>query len=107
MPKTKPFSELKRKAPDTPERRLQSEQRRRAIKVGLVLGKLCDEHDVSRAGADQTYLEPGSGNTSIEHEEDVYLTTLRDSVELLGGELEINAVFPDQIVTLVPAEKPD
>ena len=91
MPKTKPFSELLRKMPDTPERRLRSEQRRRAMETGLALGKLCDE---------TTHLP-----TSIEHEEDVYLSTLRESIELLGGHLEINAVFPDRTVTLVPAQE--
>lgn len=107
MPNTKPFSELKRKTPDTPERRLQSEQRRRAIDVGLALGKLCDEHDAAQAGTAQAHLDTRSAHTSITHEEDVYLKTIRDSVEMLGGKLEINAIFPDRTVTLVPAEKPD
>lgn len=107
MPKTRPFSELTRKMPDTPERRLHSEQRRRAIRVGLVLGKLCDEHDASQSGAGQTHADIQPGDTCIEHEEDIYLATLRESVEMLGGELEIKAVFPDQTVTLVPADTPE
>lgn len=37
----------------------------------------------------------------IEREEDVYLSTLRRYVAALGGELEINAVFPDRTVSLV------
>lgn len=107
MPKTRPFSELTRKMPDTPERRLHSEQRRRAIRVGLVLGKLCDEHEAAQTGAGQAPSETQSANTSIGHEEDVYLATLRESVEMLGGTLEIKAVFPDQIVTLVPTDTLD
>lgn len=40
----------------------------------------------------------------IEHEEDVSLSTLRDYIAALGGYLEINAVFPDGKVTLLPTE---
>jgi hypothetical protein len=40
----------------------------------------------------------------IEHEEDLYLSTLRSHVAALGGELEVNAVFPDGKVALVPAD---
>ena len=36
----------------------------------------------------------------IEHEEDVYLSTLRNYVEALGRRLEIAAVFPDQVLRL-------
>jgi hypothetical protein len=41
----------------------------------------------------------------IEHEEDLYLSTLRSYVAALGGELEVNAAFPDGKVALVPAER--
>ncbi len=40
----------------------------------------------------------------IEHEEDLYLSTLRSYVEALGGRLEVNAVFADGVVSLVAAE---
>lgn len=106
MPKTRPFSELRAKLPDTPESRMRSEQRRRAIEVSLVLGKLCDEHETAPT-ASQSPSDTQPAKTSIEHEEDVYLATLRESVEMLGGTLEINAVFPDQTVTHVPAETPE
>jgi hypothetical protein len=43
----------------------------------------------------------------LEHKEDLYLSTLRDYVEALGGRLEIYAVFPDQTVSLaVPVSEP-
>lgn len=35
----------------------------------------------------------------------VYLSTLRRYVAALGGELEVNAVFPDRTVTLVAAHR--
>lgn len=37
-------------------------------------------------------------------EEDLYLSMLGGYVEALGGRLEVNAVFPDETVTLVAAK---
>jgi transcriptional regulator with XRE-family HTH domain len=67
------------------------------------LAALRSERGVSQrqvAGA----LGVSQANVSrIEHEEDVYLSTLRRYVAALGGELEVTAVFPDERVTLVAA----
>ena len=95
MPKTKPWSELARQIPDTPERRIRKKEVLRAMDIGAMLGELQDhgwtvedeQHDV----------------LTIEHEEGVYLSAIRTYVELLG-ELEINAVFPGRTVRLVPPE---
>lgn len=39
----------------------------------------------------------------IEHEEDLYLSTLRAYVAEMGGRLELRAVFPDGSVEIIPA----
>ncbi len=42
-------------------------------------------------------LEKSQGNVSeLERRTDVYLSTLREYVEALGGELEVNAIFDGQ-----------
>ncbi len=41
----------------------------------------------------------------IEHEDDLYLSTLREYVEALGGELQIKAVFEDQEIYLAVPRK--
>lgn len=47
-------------------------------------------------------LDVSQANVSrIEHEDDVYLSTLRAYIEALGGELEITARFPDGDVVRV------
>jgi transcriptional regulator with XRE-family HTH domain len=52
-------------------------------------------------------LNVSQANVSrIEHEEDLYLSTLRGYVAALGGELELRAVFPDRTVTLVAGPRP-
>lgn len=107
MPKTRPFSELRAKLPDTPERRMRSAQRQHAIEIALVLGKLRDECEATPQNVPDASNAPHLKASHVSHQEDVYLSTLRSYVEMLGGELTINAVFPDQTVTLVPAKTPD
>lgn len=47
-------------------------------------------------------LNVSQSNVSrIEHEEDIYLSTLTDYIEALGGHLEVAAVFPDRTVKLM------
>jgi transcriptional regulator with XRE-family HTH domain len=41
-----------------------------------------------------------SGVSRIEHQTDVYLSTLRSYIEAMGGRLEIAAVFPDDRVSI-------
>jgi transcriptional regulator with XRE-family HTH domain len=47
-------------------------------------------------------LEVSQPNISrIEQEDDVYLSTLVRYVAALGGQLEVNAVFPEETITLL------
>jgi broad specificity phosphatase PhoE len=96
--KTKPRAQLRDKIEDTPERRILAAQYRRAMDTADALGKLLDECSDP--------AQPLSA-TRVEHNEDEYFSALRNYVELLGGELEIKAVFPDRTVTLVPANTPE
>ena len=57
--------------------------------VGLAAELATSQHNVSR----------------IEHQEDLYLSTLRAYVEALGGRLELAAVFVDGRVLLDPHPK--
>lgn len=41
----------------------------------------------------------------IERSDNLYLSTLADYVDALGGHLEINAVFDDNVVSLGPVGK--
>jgi hypothetical protein len=96
MPGRRPFSELLEGIQSDPERWHQTLQCKRAIEVSLALGRLLD-CNVADAGCQPNI-------SRIEHEEDIYLSTLREYVAALGGELEINVVFPDRKVRLEPAE---
>jgi DNA-binding XRE family transcriptional regulator len=43
--------------------------------------------------------------SKIEHRTDLYLSTLADYVEALGGKLEIRAVFPDREMRITQFEE--
>jgi transcriptional regulator with XRE-family HTH domain len=77
------------------------DEQKRAMRVALALGKLREQRGATqREVADA--LDVSQSNVSrIEHEDDVYLSTLRGYVEALGGKLEIRAVFPDDQVVLI------
>src|SRR5437016_4961393 len=53
------------------------------------------QHQVAQA------LGSSQANVSkLERRDDVYLSTLSDYVEALGGSLELRAVFPDEVITI-------
>jgi transcriptional regulator with XRE-family HTH domain len=68
--------------------------------TALALGRLRESRAVTqRALADK--LAVSQANISrIEHEEDVYISTLRSYVEALGGRLELRAVFDDGTIDI-------
>ncbi len=43
--------------------------------------------------------------SKIEHRTDLYLSTMSEYVEALGGKLEIRAVFPDQEIRITQFER--
>jgi DNA-binding XRE family transcriptional regulator len=105
MPKTKPFSMLAAKVKADPVRRARIEAEKRAMKDALALSALRSRQRVTQSEVAATLGVSQANISRIEHEEDLYLSTLRDYVAALGGRLEINAVFPDGKVTLIPAEE--
>lgn len=102
MPKTRPFSELAARAKSDPQRKLRIEEMGRALADAQSLAEL-------RSGRGQTQrqladaMNVSQANVSrVEHQEDLYLSTLRDYVAALGGNLELTAVFPESRVTFSP-----
>lgn len=104
MIKTHPFAEIAAKHADDPERKARREQYKRAMSDALALGELRQHLGLTQQDI-AAKLSVSQPNVSrIEREEDVYLSTLREYVEALGGRLEITAVFPDQTIALLPKQ---
>jgi DNA-binding XRE family transcriptional regulator len=103
MTKTRPFSELTEKAMADPVRRERIAAYERAIEDVLRLAELRAARGLTQRDVAGALAVSQANISRIEHEEDLYLSTLRSYVAALGGELELCAVFPDRRVRLVAA----
>ena len=101
--KTKSFTELLATIEADPARRLRIAAYQRAIEDALALAELRAQRGATQREVAERLGVTQANVSRIEHEEDVYLSTLRAYVAALGGEIEINAVFPDGTVRLVAA----
>ena len=66
----------------------------------LALSRLREERGVTQQELAEQMRVTQANISRVEHQEDLYLSTLRNYVEALGGKLEIHAVFDDQTVDL-------
>ncbi|HEY7029764.1 MAG TPA: hypothetical protein VH482_00490 [Thermomicrobiales bacterium] len=95
----RPFAELAAKMDADPEQRALVAEYERAMRDALALADVRATLGTNRQAVDDS----SNGRTEvrcIQHDEDTYLSTLRDYVEDLGGELELIAVFPEGRVRL-------
>ncbi len=105
MTKTKPFAEFAEKVKAVPVRRERIAVGKRALEDALALAQLRARQDKTQQEMAEILGVIQANISRIEHEEDLYLSTLRGYLAALGAELEVNAVFPDGKVTLVPAKR--
>ena len=95
------WSDIRNAMLDEPIQRHLRDELRRANDLALEVGRLREQHAALAAQA------PPAADGAIEpselaiHETE-YLAALRESIEALGGRLEIAAVFPDQRITFAP-----
>jgi DNA-binding XRE family transcriptional regulator len=104
MTRTRPFADLAAEAKADPVRRERIATYKRAMLDALALAELRAQRGVTQQDVAGKLGVTQANISRIEHEEDLYLSTLRGYVAALGGELEVNAVFADGKVALVPAE---
>lgn len=70
---------------------------RAALDVALALDELRKSRGVTQVDVAKA-MEIGQGGVSLlERRRDLFLSTLRDYIEALGGELEVAAVFGDDV----------
>jgi len=93
MPKTHKFSTLRERIGSDAKRRERLEQMTRAADDALRLADLRDKKGVSQEALAAVLAVSQANVSRIEHEDDVYLSTLRRYVAALGGQLEITARF--------------
>jgi len=96
----KPFRDLAAQVTATPEGRERVDEYRRLMDAIVTLYRLREQRGLTEVDVAKA-LDVTQGNVSrVENAADLYLSTLARYVEALGGKLELNAVFPDQVVAL-------
>jgi DNA-binding Xre family transcriptional regulator len=100
MTKTKKFRELADSIKANPRRHQRIEQYRRAMDNALALAELRKAERITQRELARRLNMSQANVSRIEHEQDVYLSTLQHYVEALGGEIELTAVFGDRRIKL-------
>jgi DNA-binding Xre family transcriptional regulator len=97
--------ELSKEVRKRPGAAAEIDARKRAIVSAVRLAELRQQIGKTQTELAQV-LEMTQANVSrIEHSENLYLRTLADYVGALGGHIEVNAVFDDDVVPLGLVEK--
>lgn len=92
------FEELRAK---TPEGKARVAAARHALEDALGLAELREKKGMTQTDV-ATALAVSQANVSkLEHQEDVYFSTMRRYIEALGGQMRVTAVFEDEEVPLV------
>lgn len=98
----KNFKTLSSQVRGDPKRADRVDEHKRAIADSLGLGELRAKRDVTQVVLAKSAGISQARVSTIERQEDLYLSTLGSYVAALGGKLEVRAVFDDETVQLVP-----
>jgi predicted transcriptional regulator len=94
------FSELR--AQMSPEAQSHSAARAEAMLVEMQLQELRKNRQVTQVELAKVMSVEQATISKIEHREDMYVSTLREYVKALGGELKLVASFPDTEIQVHP-----
>ena len=97
------FSEL-RKRMDL-ERRARNADRAAALIAAIDLAELRGARNLTQEELANRLQISQSNVSRLEHRDDILISTLRQVVEAMGGELKVEAVFPDGGVRLTRYER--
>lgn len=99
---SKKFSELREKMP--PGAQARASARADAMLVEMRLNELRKRRQVTQVEVAKSMdIEQGSVS-KIESREDMYVSTLREYIKALGGELKLVASFPDGEIQVVSSK---
>jgi DNA-binding XRE family transcriptional regulator len=102
MTRTQNFAELRQRLRSDPKALAQIDAYRDALQAVLALNELREARGVTQTELAEAWEVSQANVSRVEHEQDLYLSTLSAYVAALGGQLELTAVFPDQSVQLKP-----
>lgn len=96
----KPFRELAEPILRDPARRRRAEAYRAEVRRLAALGDVRRARAYTQEQLAQAMGKPQTHISRLEHQTDLYVSTLRRYVEAMGGQLEVRAVFPDATLTI-------
>ncbi|MGB2712522.1 MAG: XRE family transcriptional regulator [Conexibacter sp.] len=88
------------KLAESPQLEERIEQHRQLLELEVGLAELRRRRGLTQAALSETLAMTQANVSRIEHEDDLYLSTLTRYVAGLGGRLQIHAVFDDEDVLL-------
>lgn len=94
------FAEIEKEILADPAQRVEIEKEKAAMRAAVKLAELRDRMDTTQAELAAVMGVTQANVSRIERQENVYLSTLSEYVEALGGKLEISAVFEDRVIPL-------
>lgn len=101
---SKTFAEIRKEALADPDRRERIEREKEGIRAAVRLAAIRESRQTTQVQLAQLMSTTQANISRIERTENPYLSTLADYVEGLGGRLEINAVFSDEVVPLATVQ---
>jgi DNA-binding XRE family transcriptional regulator len=94
------FAEIEKEILADPAQRAEVEKEKAAMRAAIKLAELRDRMDTTQSELAAVMGVTQANVSRIERQENVYLSTLSEYVEALGGKLEISAVFNDRVIPL-------
>ena len=95
---TRSFSELTKDL--SPERRERIEQRKEQLRQEMTLAELRRAFSLTQDTLARTLKVKQAEISKIENRADMLMSTLRNFVQAMGGDLEVRAVFPDRAIEI-------
>ncbi|OFW74701.1 MAG: hypothetical protein A2Y55_08920 [Actinobacteria bacterium RBG_16_68_12] len=96
----KSFDDLRAPIDAEPVRRARVDEVKHARREVLALAELRENRQTTQQRLAEAMHVTQANISRVEHQDDLYLSTLRGYIEALGGELQIRAVFEDGAVDL-------
>ena len=97
----KNFTNLKREVEANPERRARLDQERQFVRTILGLTAMREARGATQRQIAEAWDVSQANVSQIERTQDIFLSTLSKYIAALGGQIEVRAVFPDEVITLL------
>jgi predicted transcriptional regulator len=97
----KNFTHLKREVEANPERRARLDQERQFVSTIIGLTAMREARGATQRQIAEAWDVSQANVSQIERTQDIFLSTLSKYIAALGGQIEIRAIFPDEVITLL------